>query len=73
MTDSLRQGGCLETAFLQAEGELRQHAISERTNVSPRPAEPELQIASTRNWQRLWHPVERTHPTTRRPTTIQYP
>ena len=73
MNDPFRKPGYLETAFSQAEGELRSKAFF-RVNRS-RKTSPDLTYKSpgVDNCQRIWSLIQATHFTIRRPKTIQSP
>ena len=73
MNDPLQHAGFLQTAFTQAEGELRSKPLFRRDGVTATSAGPELPIAGAGNGRLLQYPIPPAYPTIQRSKTIQSP
>jgi hypothetical protein len=73
MNDPLQPAGFLQTAFTQAEGELRSKALFRPEGVTATSAGSELPIADAGNWRLIRYLIPHAHPTIQRPKTIQSP
>jgi hypothetical protein len=73
MNDPLQQAGFLQTAFTQAEGELRSKTLFRRERVTAASAESELSIAGAGNGRLMRYRIPHAYPTIQRSKTIQSP
>jgi hypothetical protein len=73
MNDPLRPASVLQTAFTQAEGELRSKALFRRESVTATSAGSELPVASVGYGRRMRYRIRHTYPTIQGSKTIQSP
>jgi hypothetical protein len=73
MNDLLQQAGLLQTAFTQAEGELRSEALFQREGVTATSAGSELPITGAGNECLVRYRLPQGYPTIQRSKTIQSP
>ena len=73
MSDPLQRAALLQTAFTQAEGELRSKVFFRCEYVTAAPAGSEPPIIGTANWRLIRCLTWRAHATIQRPKTIQSP
>jgi hypothetical protein len=73
MNDPLRPAGFLQTAFTQAEGELRSAALFRRESVTGTFAGSELPLGGAGDGRRMRYRIQHTYPTIQGSKTIQSP
>ena len=73
MNDLLQQADFLQTAFTQADGELRSEALFQREGVTAISAGCELPITGAGNGRLVRYRIPQGYPTIQRAKTIQSP
>jgi len=73
MNDPWQPDGFLQTAFTQAEGELRSKPLFRRDDLTATPAGPALPIVGAGNGRPMRFRIPRAHATLRSLKTIQSP